>query len=83
MHVLLYRLWVSAHSRDGYPIGFRPNTLMDFVVATESTLRPRAYSSPRALTYFLERVVPLHRQVSHALIAGKLRTKSVCFEIDI
>jgi len=39
---------------------------MSFVVATENAPRPRAYSSPRALAYFLERGVRLDRQVSHA-----------------
>jgi len=40
---------------------------MGFVVATESVLRPRAYSSPRALAYFLEKGVRLDRQVSFML----------------
>jgi len=66
MQVSLYRLWVFAHSRDGYLIGFRPHTLIGFVVAIGSVLRPQAYSSPLALTYFLKREVRLDRQVSHA-----------------
>ena len=37
----LYWLWVSTHSRDAYPLGYRPCTLIGFVVATESALRPR------------------------------------------
>jgi len=65
VHVPLHRLWVSAHSRDGYPIDFRPYTLMDFVIATERALRPQAYSSLWALAHFLERGVRLDRQVSH------------------
>jgi len=38
----------SAHSRDDYPIGFRPCTLMGFMAATRSALRPHAYSNLRA-----------------------------------
>ena len=59
LQVPLYRLWVSVHSRDSYPIGFRPRTLMGFMIATESALRPRTYSSLRALADFLEKGVRL------------------------
>ena len=51
----------SAQSRNGYPIGYRPCTLMGFVVATESVLRPRVFSSPWALAHFLKRGVRLDR----------------------
>ena len=57
----------SAHSWDGYPISFRPCTLMGFVVTNESALRTRVYFSLRALAHFLERGVQLNRQVSYAL----------------
>ena len=49
LQVPLHRLWVSAHSWASYSISFRPCTLMVMVV-TESAPRPRAYSSPRALS---------------------------------
>ena len=43
--------------------GLLPNgcTLMGFMVATESALRPRAYFSSWALTHFLEREVCIDR----------------------
>jgi len=39
----------SAHSRDGYPIDFRPCTLMDFVIVTGSALKLWAYFRPSGL----------------------------------
>ena len=50
--------WLPNRFKALYPYGF--------VVATESALRPRAYSSLRALAHFLEKGVHLDRQVSHA-----------------
>ena len=64
--VLTSRAGTLVQTLGFYPIGVRTCTLMGFVIATESALRPRAYSSLQALTHFLERGVHLDRQVSHA-----------------
>jgi len=62
---------VSTHLRDGYAISFRPCTLMGFVVAIGSALRPWAYFQPfLALAHFLERGVSLDRQVSQLRLVG-------------
>ena len=45
-------------------------TLMGFVVATESALRPRAYFSLRALAHCLEREVRSDRQVFQLGLVG-------------
>jgi len=45
VQVPLYRLWVSAHSRMATQ-WLQACTLMGFVVATESALRPQAYFGP-------------------------------------
>ena len=42
---------------------FQACTLMGFVVATESALRPRAYFSLRAFAHYLEREVRSDHQV--------------------
>jgi len=52
--------------RASYLISFKSCTFIAFVVAIESALRPRTYSSLRALAHFLERGVNLDHQVSYA-----------------
>ena len=54
--VLLYRLWISIYSWMAAQ-WFQTCTLMCFMVATESALRPRAYFSLRAHAHYLEREV--------------------------
>jgi len=51
---------------------FKACTLIGFVVANESALRPRACFSLRALTHFLERGVRLDHQVSQLRLVGRL-----------
>ena len=51
---------------------FQACTLMGFVVATESALRPRAYFSLQALARYLEREVRSDRQVFQLCLVGML-----------
>jgi len=45
---------------------------MDFVVATESALRPRAYFNFRTLAHYLKREVRIDRQVFQLRLVGML-----------